>query len=328
MIYYLPIEPYETRYTADWIRQFENEFKTNGVEFKTVYGKSQSKTTGKDPLDATGTSMWKTSQMYELIKLISDGHVGDGDKVLFADIWFPGLQNLFYVRDILGLKVGVYGILHAGCYDINDFTYRHGMSKWGNDFEKSVLNGVDGIFVATNYHKKLIESLYGVHDNIITTGIPFYADELQKYNQPKDDKLVLFPHRNAPEKNPQLFQQLKNELGPDYQCVTTMDVCRSRDDYFSLLGKARYVVSFAEQETFGYSMLEAISLGATVFVPDGLSYKETIPERFRYNCSLEEAPRYIASKIKEGCKENDSGCSYVWKDSIKNMIDILNYSED
>ena len=31
MLYYLPLEEYQTRYTADWTRQFEDEFAKKGI---------------------------------------------------------------------------------------------------------------------------------------------------------------------------------------------------------------------------------------------------------------------------------------------------------
>jgi hypothetical protein len=96
--------------------------------------------------------------LLKLEKMIGQGEVKDGDVFLFADIWFPGIQNLMYLRDMLGLKVRMYGVLHAGCYDKHDFTCRKGMCPWGLGFEKSILGGVDGVFVATEFHKFIIEA--------------------------------------------------------------------------------------------------------------------------------------------------------------------------
>ena len=55
MLYYIPIEPYETRYTADWIEQFERAFTGLDVEYKTILGKTNSTTvTNGGVLDACG----------------------------------------------------------------------------------------------------------------------------------------------------------------------------------------------------------------------------------------------------------------------------------
>ena len=56
----------------------------------------------------------------------------------------------------------------------------------------------------------------------------------------------------------------------------------SRQAYEDLLRRADIVVSTAQQEFFGVSVLEAIHFGARPLVPDRLAYQETVPEAYRY----------------------------------------------
>ena len=46
-----------------------------------------------------------------------------------------GLEMLAYVRDGLGLKFKIVGILHAGTYDPHDFLTQKGMASWGRPLE-------------------------------------------------------------------------------------------------------------------------------------------------------------------------------------------------
>lgn len=327
-IFYIPIEPYETRYTADWIEQFEKEFKNNNIEFETILGeKTTTQLKEGTVLDSCGTNIYKASQIIKLLKLINDGKITDDDIIFFADIWFPGIESLFYCKNNDNLKFKIYGILHAGTYDEYDFTYRNGMRPWGQYLEKCILQGADKIFVATEFHKNLILISYPRYTNkIAVTGIPFYAKELnEKYKVDKKEKIVVFPHRNAPEKQPELFDELA-KLYPQYTFIKTLDVCKNRDDYFKLLAKSSIMVSFAKQETFGYSTVEAMALNNYVIVPDKLSYKETVPKEYRYNAHTDK--QHILENVCKLLDKYDDGKIYKydlekWRYSIKNMINEI-----
>ena len=63
-----------------------------------------------------------------------------------------------------------------------------------------------------------------------------------------------------------------------------------RAEYETLLKRARVVISTADHEFQGLSMIEAVSAGATPVVPDALCYREQYPDRFRYQPgNIEEA---------------------------------------
>lgn len=327
-IFYLPIEPYETRYTADWVEQFEKEFEKHGVNYKTIMGATNStKVTAGGVLDACGTHSFKFTQLCTLIDYINARKVNNGDIVFFADLWFPGIESLFYIRNMLNIDFKICGIFHAGTYDKYDFTYRNGMRPWGKFLEASWFSGVDMIFVATEFHKKLLlsNSVYvlGLADKIKVTGLPFYANELrQKYPCEKsDDNILVFPHRCDAEKCPELFDALVTRLTARevkfVACKTILETS-SRDEYFKLLARSKVMVSFAQQETFGYSTLESMALGNIVVVPNKLSYVETVPNAFRYN-SIEECFDAVYNALTAYVPP-----SYVniekWENSIHNML--------
>ena len=58
----------------------------------------------------------------------------------------------------------------------------------------------------------------------------------------------------------------------------------SKDEYRSLLQKADLVVSTAEHEFFGISILEAVQAGAFPLLPNRLSYPELIPTELHAAC--------------------------------------------
>lgn len=328
MLYYIPLEEYKTRYTADWVKQFEDEFVKLNVNFKTIKGKSLSNTVSDGGvLNAAGTGYYKSIQLTKVLKLIAEGQITDKDILFFADLWFPGIENLFYARNLLNINFKICGILHAGTYDPFDFTVRTGMTCWGRFMEKSILTGCDRIYVATNFHKQLISSTFenevsNIKEKIAVTGIPFYAENLrQKYGNVKKKNIVVFPHRIAPEKHPELFDELATKY-PKYKFMKCFDYCKTRKQYFKLLAKSKIMVSFAEQETFGYSTVEAMALGCQVLVPNKLSYVETVPSKYRYNTKQEFESMFDAL-IKKGYIIPEYSELNKWAKSIENIVKDL-----
>jgi len=54
----------------------------------------------------------------------------------------------------------------------------------------------------------------------------------------------------------------------------------SREKYFNLLARGAVVISTANQENFGMSIVEAVRYGCIPLLPDRLSYPEIIPDSF------------------------------------------------
>lgn len=332
MIYYIPIEPYKTRYTADWITQFETEFINHGIQFMTILGKSVSNRVSEGGvLDTCGTHVYKFSQLSKLMMLLNDGAIKDGDILFFADLWFPGLESLFYVRNMTGINFKVCGIFHAGTYDPADFTYRSGMRPWGKFLEANWFVGVDKVFVATEFHKNLLlknssECLPDEFDSdkIVVTGLPFYGQLLHDDYIAEKEDIIVFPHRLDPEKHPEKFDRLVEELrgrGLKFIAIKTIPQTKSREEYFKILGRSKVMVSFADQETFGYSTLESMALDNIVIVPNRLSYVETVPERSRYNS--EE----VVVEMVEDALVNYKNPRYDtarWSCSINRMLQEMN----
>ena len=329
-LFYIPIEPYKTRYTADWIEQFENEFDNRGVNYETILGNTFSNNvTSGGVLDACGTHSYKFSQLQKLVTLLNSNVIHDGDILFFADLWFPGLESLFYIRNMLGIKFKICGIFHAGTYDKHDFTYRNNMRNWGKYLEASWFTEIDKIFVATTFHKQLLLNgsiiIPRLADKIFVTGIPFYGKELREKYLTKKEDIIVFPHRLDEEKHPELFDLFIDKLdqrGFKFKAIKTIEETSSREEYFQLLGKSKIMMSFAEQETFGYSTLESMALDNIVIVPNKLSYVETVPFSYRYD-TLDEAFDFLVHSIQYYQKPDYNNCYDKWANSINNMLELL-----
>jgi len=285
----LPLEPLEQRYTEQWYRYYPAVLKENEIDYLQVDGeKLTSKIETGSILDVYGTSFWKFTQLAKLVEHMRSGEVTSDDVIFFTDLWYPGLEALKYISCQGGQKPKIAGILHAGSWDPADFVVRTGMKPWAHPLESVWMQMYDWVFVATQFHKDLILKSHNIDpDKIKVTGLPFYPDEFatQRKSVQKDDRLIVFPHRLDKEKNPDIFDSVVSGL--NCSVIKTSETAKSKTDFYDTLSRATIAVSTADQETFGYSMLEAEALGCIPLVPNKLSYAEMYPELFKYNSQTE-----------------------------------------
>jgi glycosyltransferase involved in cell wall biosynthesis len=194
------------------------------------------------------------------------------------------------MAELLGIKVKIHALWHAGSYDPHDFLGRLiGDAPWVRHAEKAFFEAVDYNYFATDFHIELFTfNLYKVRkdtfgDKIVRSGWPmeYMAKTLKPYaGLPKRD-LILFPHRIAPEKQVNIFRNLAKEL-PEYEFVVCQDRELTKEEYHTLLGESKIVFSANLQETLGISCYEGMLVGAIPMVPDRLSYKEMYGSLFKY----------------------------------------------
>jgi glycosyltransferase involved in cell wall biosynthesis len=296
MLWNVPIESLKERYSADWNKWFPDYFLSKNISFIPIDGKPL--TDGIQVgqfLDCIGTNYYKATQLQEICAHFFNRHVKDGDVFLFHDAWFPGIEMLAYLRDSLGIKFKIVGIFHAGTWDPFDFLTQKGMQFWARPLEDSWMYLLDKIVVATSFHKELLVAKRFVQpDKIHVTGLPIYMHTKPCFVSecPERSNTIVFPHRLAPEKDPDMFNKLRHvcskiDVFKDYDFIKTKDVTATKSEYYSLLEDSKVSVSCAKQETFGYAMIESVMSGCLPLVPDRLSYAELYPKCFRY-CSFED----------------------------------------
>lgn len=303
MLYILPIEPLEERYSAQWLEWTKSYLDTNKISAIFIQPRSYNTISNGAFLDVVGTNMYKATQLQAFLEYVHAGIIKDGDVVWLHDMWFPGLEMLAYVRDALGIDFKIYGMLHAGTYDSHDFLSKKGMRKWGKFVESAWFNIVDGIFVATKFHKQLVKkNSTGISfKKIHVTGFPMRPDTfaIPQRKAHNRDKIIVFPHRLDAEKQPHLFDELKQEMlekypwSREYHFLKTKEVCKTKEEYYQLLRRAEYAVSFALQETWGIAMQEATLCGCIPIVPARLSYKEMYPFYYVGDNDVADAARGI-----------------------------------
>ena len=295
-IFLVDLEAVETRYTGEWKTHFPALLRSKGHHVEIISGPTDipTATTPGAFLNFGGTNIYKASQVEQMGRLFCAGAVRPGDHFIFTDAWHPGIVNLKYMSELLGIPVTTHGLWHAGSYDPQDFLGRLiGDAKWVRTAEASFYHAFDHNYFATEFHIELFEKTFGSYagwadlniatDKIVRTGWPmeYMPDTLLMYkNMPKRD-LILFPHRIAPEKQVEIFRDLKEHL-PQYEFVVCQDQQLTKNEYHNLLGEAKLVFSANLQETLGISWYEGAIVDAIPMVPDRLSYSEMAFDEFKY----------------------------------------------
>jgi len=303
-VFLIDLESVETRYTGQWKSHVPNLLRKAGHNVQIISGPTDipSATTPGAFLNFGGTNIYKARQVEQMGRLFCNGAVHAGDHFIFTDAWHPGIINLKYMSELLGIPVVTHGLWHAGSYDPQDFLGRLvGDKPWVRLAEKSFFHAFDHNYFATEFHidmfrdKLLHTNLGTIHDfktagKIVRTGWPMeYMDDiLTPYKgMPKRD-LILFPHRVAPEKQVEIFRDLKHWL-PQYEFVVCQDQQLTKNEYHNLLGEAKLVFSANLQETLGISWYEGALVNAIPMVPDRLSYSEMAYDTFKYPSAWTES---------------------------------------
>jgi glycosyltransferase involved in cell wall biosynthesis len=297
-IFLVDLEAVETRYTGQWKTHVPALLRKAGHNVQVISGPTDipSATTPGAFLNFGGTNIYKSAQVEQMGRLFCNGAVHSGDHFIFTDAWHPGIINLKYMSELLGIPVTTHGLWHAGSYDPQDFLGRLvGDKPWVRHAEKSFFHAFDHNYFATTFHIEMFchnllnidydtaKASYIDKGKIVRTGWPmeYMGDTLLEYKNMPKRNLILFPHRIAPEKQVDIFRDLKERL-PKYEFIVCQDYQLTKNEYHNLLGEAKIVFSANLQETLGISCYEGAVVDAIPMVPDRLSYTEMYYDAFKY----------------------------------------------
>jgi hypothetical protein len=316
MIYIVDLEAVESRYTGQWKTHVPDLLKKAGHNVQVISGPEDipSATTPGAFLNFGGTNIYKSAQVEQISRLFCNGSIRANDHFLFTDAWHPGIINLKYMSELLGIPVVTHGLWHAGSYDPQDFLGRLVSDKpWVRHAEKSFFHAFDHNYFATDFHiemfsKNLLDANLGTtydyktSNKIVRTGWPmeYFKDILAPYKGMKKRDMILFPHRIAPEKQVEIFRDLATHL-PQYEFVVCQDKQLTKHEYHTLLGQAKMVFSANLQETLGISWYEGAVVDAIPMVPDRLSYREMAFDAFMYPSGWTESWNHYVANRKEIC---------------------------
>ena len=346
-VFLVDLEAVETRYTGEWQHHLPALLRKRGHNVQIIDGPTDipSATTPGAFLNFGGTNIYKSSQVEKIGRLFCAGRISAGDHFIFTDAWHPGIINLKYMSELLNIPVKIHALWHAGSYDPQDFLGRLiGDAPWVRHAEKSFFHAIDHNYFATDFHIEMFNNNllndgflenpwrhedmqeYLEHKKIIRSGWPmeYMQDTLVMYKNMPKRNLILFPHRIAPEKQLDIFLDLKEHL-PQYEFRVCQEYPLSKREYHNMLGEAKLVFSANLQETLGISWYEGALVDAIPMVPDRLSYKEMALDTFKYPSEWTESFESYSVYRKEICHKIIQYMENYEKflPSLNKQVDIL-----
>lgn len=309
----VPIEPLSERYTEQWYRHLPVEFGKAGYDVRVIDGVPLLDNDIKVGtfLDINSTTHYKSVQLQRIANLFSTGQVEQGASFFFSDIEFWGVEQVRLLARMNGLKIKMYGFLHAASYTKDDaFAVAADFQRYT---EVGWLAAFDKVFVGSEYHKRAVTNrrlrpLGAMHlaDRIKVTKNPMFVSEYPKYPRLKRKKRMLLTNRFDKEKSVHhtmdLFEYLKN-YHPDWEFIITTGrkefrsndprlVERARhlerlgvlkikagltkDQYHRELAQAAIVVTHSREENYGLCVAESILYGCMPLMWKGASHPEFV----------------------------------------------------
>jgi hypothetical protein len=290
-LFILPIEPIESRYSAEFYKYLPNQIQKFATKLKKEVEIIQIDgeiTTSEVPtgnfLDWTGTSIYKSTQLAEVAKLLRSGNIPDA--ILITDAWNPNILQLKYMIDLLDLPTKLYGIWHAGSYDSSDilgFTIKN--KDWSYSTEQAIYYALDTNFLTTNFHANLFTEILGVSgDRIIVTGLPMeYLKTAYSLESTEKENIVVFPHRLSSDKQPEIFKDIAKSLSSTgYEFILTQEHGLTKEQYHNLLSRSKFMFSCALHENLGISTYESALHNVIPLLPNRSAYAELYDSTFLY----------------------------------------------
>ena len=315
-IVYLPLEPYEERYTLQLKEWNESRFKERGIPFLTVNGRTLREDkdikTGQ-VLDAHGRCYWSMTQMSELVRLMEAGEIGGNDVIFSEDLFQPGYESLPYIMNQLpdDKKPKVFTRNLAQSIDPDDFVFP--WRAWMRDFEQLVSKTCDGILMANTEmgpHMRigLLEA------PLYVTGLPFDREEVRGrvggFHALKPlaerKKRIVYSSRFDYEKQPWFFMDLIEksdfvERGYEFAILTGGKGLRSthqeyvdralelekqgklkiysglkKNEYYEFLADSQLQFNCGRQDWQSNTLNEASALGTLSLCPAFRSFPEAL----------------------------------------------------
>lgn len=288
-VIYLPFENLPQRYTKMWNDSFIAAMSDNDIA---VWGDttSESVINKGEFLDICDTISYKQMQIANVAKLFKEDKVQSGDVFFVPDIFYPSLASIRYMSELLGIDVKIVAFNHAGRADKDDFVQRLG--TWSDTQEQAWHDMCDLVLVGSEYHGKRVRERFAPK-RIETTGAIWskeWMDEMCKGIDWEKEDYIIFPHRPCKEKRFTEFLQVARSNPRLHFVVTSSGNNRladvelpenvsymfglSKRQYFQVFASAKGYLSLAAQETFGYTLQEAIYFNCDVVVPKNACYEE------------------------------------------------------
>jgi hypothetical protein len=299
MIYIVPIEPIDQRYTLQWFHNIPIDLQKLNAQVETIAGDAIPEGTSTGAfLDFGATNFYKASQVKKISELFSAGKVRPGDKFLVTDAWNFAVTAIRYMSDLLDIPVEIHGIWHAGAYDATDILGMKMTKPWPWHQEKAWFHACDYNYFATEFHKNMFLRVLNLQGEpskkAIVSGQPHQEligglNAIRNATSNKDTS-VIWPHRYNADKQPEIAEDLAQTYGQEVPWIITQKLGLDKDAYYRKLARSQVIFSCSLHENLGISIMEAVMLNTIPVLPKRCSYAEMYLPEFLYPSNWTDTP--------------------------------------
>ena len=269
---FIPQYPASLRYQEWWISEFEREFSvwfnviTLGKKYLEKMNEPFAIKYGHHFSPMNHAITFEQIQIEEYLNL----KLRDDDILFLADISFPGLfSNVLYHKK----PKHCFAFCHGTSQNKYDYFSKNKKSKWNVETGHSKL--FDTVFVATAYHYNKLG-----WKNAQIVALPKAPDKYVANQFPlKKETLILSTNRPTVQK---CTKKIEDKIEKKYGKIKRIQ-CQTWEDYSLELSSSIMMLSTTKEETFGYTILDAITCKCIPLAPNGLCFRELLPREYLYD---------------------------------------------
>jgi hypothetical protein len=310
-IIFVPQYPTQTRYQEWWFWKFPEEFEKAGYEVITL-GKDyanmmECRRGGLDMFTPVNMAIeLETQQIREFMLL----DLTDDDVLFLADLSFPGFfSNVLYHKRCPKM----FAFCHAT--SLNKFDYFEDVREVKFPVETTHARMFDKIFVGSKYHANKLK-----WDNVVTTYLP--ASPFRTF---KEEKIYNLVSVGRPTK--QKIDKILEENINSGVCRIYRKMSNTWESYYKFLSMSKILLISSHEDTFNYTILEALMNNTIVLAPNRLCFPELLPDDYLYN-NYDDLKSKILIYLKDYKLVPKIKCEKHIENFFKKIINYIMWGKD
>jgi hypothetical protein len=248
--------------------------------------------------------IFEQEQIKDFLKL----EIKDDDVLWVSDISFPGFfTNILYHKPIKH----AYCYCHATSRNYLDYFEPFRYSKF--DCESGHAKLFKRVFIGSVYHGCKLK-----WDNTMVVGLPF-----PPYKTFKEEKIYDIISVARPN-NQKVSLHIEEPVEKNFGKIIRKD-CNNWEEYYKFLSQGKVLLISSKEDTFNYSIMEAVMNHTVVFAPNKLCFPELLPKKFLYD-SYEELEVKLNRVLKypEDYKPLDKLlCNDLCEKFYENIVEVM-----
>lgn len=316
---FVPQYPTKLRYPEWWIWKFAEEFDKAGFDVLTL--RETLREGYDDIIDAKrgyDSSFSPTTDAIEFetkqVKYYMNLELLDDDILFLADLSFPGFfPNVLHHKK----PKKCFAFCHATSLNFLDYFERVRFSK--SQVESGHAAMFDKIFVGSRYHKNKLRAW----KNVEVTYVPEPPEVIIKPIKTIKKNFILSVSRDTQQKKTDYIEEaVEKKYG-------TTKICNAKrwNTYCRDLSESKALLITANEETFGYQVIDALKNNCIPVAPNNYSYPELLPQSCLYD-SVPELLEILDIIKHDGMMLPKLICETRTKNFYDNIIKIMIGGED